>query len=152
MGGSNSKLEKQLGTSFPENEKLLGMENVKSTWCCSCFQTFLQQFGNTCYANSVLQALFFCPPFRTKLLEWHGRGGGEQNSFFLFKLRLSFADDYGVTLLSSLAQLFFEMTQFKRRSGVVAPKQFVTTLKRENGGRAFPYLIHQLLLQNFSEA
>jgi ubiquitin C-terminal hydrolase len=29
----------------------------------------LENFGNTCYANSVLQALYFCAPFRAKVLE-----------------------------------------------------------------------------------
>ncbi|KAH8835094.1 hypothetical protein DL96DRAFT_1489263 [Flagelloscypha sp. PMI_526] len=29
----------------------------------------LENFGNTCYANSVLQALYFCPPFRDLLIQ-----------------------------------------------------------------------------------
>ena len=28
------------------------------------------QFGNTCYCNSVLQALYFCRPFREKVLAY----------------------------------------------------------------------------------
>jgi hypothetical protein len=28
------------------------------------------QFGNTCYANSVIQALYFCKPFREKILNY----------------------------------------------------------------------------------
>ena len=30
----------------------------------------MENFGNTCYANSVLQALYFCQPFRRRLLEY----------------------------------------------------------------------------------
>jgi hypothetical protein len=30
----------------------------------------LVNFGNTCYVNSVLQALYFCKPFRDKIIEY----------------------------------------------------------------------------------
>jgi ubiquitin carboxyl-terminal hydrolase 9/13 len=41
----------------------------------------LENFGNTCYANSVLQALYFCTPFRELLLQ-----SSDQSSTHTFTL------------------------------------------------------------------
>lgn len=59
MGSVNStgnKWEKTLAADLPEDERYFGLEN----------------FGNTCYCNSVLQALYFCEPFRKAVLDYAG--------------------------------------------------------------------------------
>ncbi|CDY50263.1 BnaC03g61300D [Brassica napus] len=98
MGVAGSKLEKALGEQFPEGERYFGFEN----------------FGNTCYCNSVLQdrktclcsifALYFCAPFR----------------------------EYEENLLTCLADLFSQISSQKKKTGVISPKRFVQRLKKQN--------------------
>eukprot|EP00803_Ostreobium_quekettii_P011324 evm.model.scf_2704.2 EVM.evm.TU.scf_2704.2 scf_2704:18122-18349(+) len=56
MGISSSRQDKGL-TALPDGERYFGLEN----------------FCNTCYCNSVLQALYFCQPFRKGVLEHYAR-------------------------------------------------------------------------------
>ena len=105
MGAAGSKanrLEKALGTSFPESEHVFGLEN----------------FGNTCYCNSVLQALYYCQPLREKCLEHRTSTANDEET-----------ED---SLLSSLCDLFFNISSHKKRCGVLAPKQFIAKLRAEN--------------------
>ena len=53
MGGSHSSLPKDL-PGVADDDKFFGLEN----------------FGNTCYINSVVQALFCCKLFRDKFLQY----------------------------------------------------------------------------------
>jgi len=105
MGAAGSKahrLERALGAGFPENEHVFGLEN----------------FGNTCYCNSVLQALFYCQPLRDKCLEYRMSGLAQDGN-----------DD---GLLTSLCELFFSISSQKKRCGVLAPRQFISKLRAEN--------------------
>ncbi|XP_049364667.1 ubiquitin carboxyl-terminal hydrolase 4 isoform X1 [Solanum verrucosum] len=111
MGAAGSKLEKALGDQFPEGERYFGLEN----------------FGNTCYCNSVLQALYFCVPFREQLLDYYSNNKN-----------LADADE---NLLTCLADLFVQISSQKKKTGVIAPKRFVQRLKKQN--EIFRSYMHQ---------
>lgn len=74
------------------------------------------QFGNTCYSNSVLQALYFCRPFREKVLEYKAKNKRTKE-----------------TLLTCLADLFYSIATQKKKVGSIAPKKFIARLRKEKG-------------------
>ncbi|XP_034662328.1 ubiquitin carboxyl-terminal hydrolase 12 [Drosophila subobscura] len=99
MGANVSQLEREIGSDlFPANEHYFGLVN----------------FGNTCYSNSVLQALYFCKPFREKVLEYKAKNKRPKE-----------------TLLSCLADLFYSIATQKKKVGSIAPKKFITRLRKE---------------------
>ncbi|XP_077984960.1 ubiquitin carboxyl-terminal hydrolase 12-like isoform X2 [Glandiceps talaboti] len=99
MGTNASALEKEIGSDqFPPNEHYFGLVN----------------FGNTCYCNSVLQALYFCKPFRDKVLAYKAQPKKKE------------------TLLTCLADLFNNVAFQKKKVGVIAPKKFIARLRKEN--------------------
>ncbi|KAH9816141.1 ubiquitin carboxyl-terminal hydrolase 12 [Melampsora americana] len=54
----------------PSGSKQINPDPSKDQWWATSGERYfgMENFGNTCYANSVLQALYFCKPFR-ELLE-----------------------------------------------------------------------------------
>lgn len=80
------------------------------------FIIIILQFGNTCYSNSVLQALYFCKPFRDKVLEYKAKNKRTKE-----------------TLLSCLADLFYSIATQKKKVGSIAPKKFIARLRKEKG-------------------
>eukprot|EP00698_Gefionella_okellyi_P019886 TRINITY_DN6166_c0_g1_i1.p1 TRINITY_DN6166_c0_g1~~TRINITY_DN6166_c0_g1_i1.p1 ORF type:complete len:362 (-),score=50.31 TRINITY_DN6166_c0_g1_i1:19-1104(-) len=109
MGLGGSKVEKALGTEFPPDERFFGFQN----------------FGNTCYCNSVLQALYFCVPFRKAVLDYlHSKQKPSHDG--------AIAPLPNDNMLTCLANLFDEINSNKKRSGVVSPTQFIQKLRTEN--------------------
>ncbi|XP_063043520.1 ubiquitin carboxyl-terminal hydrolase 12 [Engraulis encrasicolus] len=99
MGTNASALEKEIGPEqFPVNEHYFGLVN----------------FGNTCYCNSVLQALYFCRPFREKVLAYKVQPRKKES------------------LLTCLADLFNSIATQKKKVGVIPPKKFISRLRKEN--------------------
>mmetsp|Transcript_6168 Transcript_6168/g.11850 ORF Transcript_6168/g.11850 Transcript_6168/m.11850 type:complete len:357 (-) Transcript_6168:38-1108(-) len=108
MGNNSSKLEKAIAES-PDDERFFGLEN----------------FGNTCYCNSVLQALYSCKPFRDRVLRYSK----------------SLSHHSEETLLNCLAELFYQINTSKKKTGFIKPQKFVDRLKKDN--ELFRSFMHQ---------
>jgi len=120
MGLGGSKLEKSLSGGVPDSERFFGLEN----------------FGNTCYCNSVLQALYFCVPFREKILQYYQ--SLLKNNPNLINAAETEGND---NLLFCLADLFQSIATHRKRTGVIAPKKFITQLRKDN--ELFRSYMHQ---------
>lgn len=62
----------------------------------------------------MLQALYFCKPFREKVLEYKAKNKRTKE-----------------TLLSCLADLFYSIATQKKKVGSIAPKKFIARLRKE---------------------
>ncbi|XP_050689709.1 ubiquitin carboxyl-terminal hydrolase 46-like [Eriocheir sinensis] len=117
MGANASQLEKEIGADqFPPNEHYIGLVN----------------FGNTCYINSVLQALYFCKPFREKILEYKAKNKRTKE-----------------TLLACLADLFYSIATQKKKVGSIAPKKFIARFRKENGEGVLCYVMYLFIYYIF---
>lgn len=90
-----------MSNDFPSSERFYGLVN----------------FGNTCYSNSVLQALYACTPFREKILDYYALNKRRKESD---------------SMLMCLATLFHKISSSKRRSGVLGPTNLIKKLKKLN--------------------
>lgn len=94
---------------------------------------FLFQFGNTCYCNSVLQALYFCRPFRDRVLQFKQLQKNNKKE----------------SLLTCLADLFYSIASQKKKVGTIAPKKFITRLRKEYGKCHCILLLWEIIILEF---
>mmetsp|Transcript_69641 Transcript_69641/g.201908 ORF Transcript_69641/g.201908 Transcript_69641/m.201908 type:complete len:607 (+) Transcript_69641:76-1896(+) len=100
IGGAAGSGEDDVGGAA--GEKYFGLVNVK----------------NTCYVNSVVQALYFCTPFRRRAIRHLAEAKDDEPG--------------GESLLTSLAELFAQIENQKRNVGCLTPRRFLTRLRKAN--------------------
>jgi Ubiquitin carboxyl-terminal hydrolase len=88
-----------------------------------------ENFGNTCYCNSVLQALYYCVPFRDHLLARSKSPGDASLDGKNARFSNSFPTN---TILYQLAELFHEISNKKQVHGYHAPTPFLQVLREGN--------------------
>lgn len=134
--------------SHPEHDRFVGLCNVRfARPIVSLLFTGLRQFGNTCYANSSLQALYFCIPFRMAVASWYKQQQFERVDFHVSKQPNGkekgggfwsslFGDDEhsntAAHMLEALAELWHDVGQTKRQLDRLEPRRFINTLRAQN--------------------
>ena len=116
MGGGTSKLEKEISARVSEDaaedsKKYYGFPN----------------YGNTCYMNATVQALYHCGPLRRALVEAEaarvaeregGEGGGEDEE-----------ENPLLGLLTAAQALFASIDSQKKVTGVIGPRQLLAAIR-----------------------
>jgi ubiquitin carboxyl-terminal hydrolase 12/46 len=93
--------------------------------------TGLENFGTTCYCNSIIQALYFCSPFRKKLFEYNRMVCNIPGNLLL-KTAFPSGGERKDALLAHLTNLFYDIASVKNDKAFVSPKTFISKLKTQN--------------------
>eukprot|EP00478_Filoreta_tenera_P003457 GABV01003654.1.p1 GENE.GABV01003654.1~~GABV01003654.1.p1 ORF type:complete len:176 (+),score=48.70 GABV01003654.1:2-529(+) len=109
MGQTSSSVLDQLPPGFPPSARFVGLKN----------------FGNTCFINAVLQALYACKLFRDLVRQFNLLDPPPGNKI----PRAGSADS---SLIQSLSFLFGEIDSLKKQTGTVSPDHFVQQVRSEN--------------------
>jgi ubiquitin C-terminal hydrolase len=109
MGAQTSSVLDQLPPDFPPKTRFVGLKN----------------FGNTCFINAVLQALYACKLFRDLVLNFHHHDPPSGN-------KLPRAGSPETSLLQSLSCLFRDIESLKKQTGMLSPDHFVQQVRSEN--------------------
>lgn len=105
-----------MGGASPYRARLPGQSGEGPS--CGAAEKYagLVNVANTCYVNSVVQALYFCTPFRRSAIR---------------QLHEDKEDDAaGETLLSGLAELFAQIENQKRPVSCLTPRRFLARLRK----------------------
>lgn len=98
----------------------------------------LQNFGNTCYCNSVIQALYACKPFRLCAI-FHKNAEHEKTKIPASSMLPDLANlviNTPSSLLGEIKSLFTVIAQ-KKKVTVISPKSFIAKIKLENGSHFY---------------
>jgi len=100
MGNSGSNTgEKEQSAKFAEGEFYVGFENRNAI---------------TCYANSVVQSLYYCEPFRRRVLEYRSTDSVSDNPVLL------------------LQDIFNQIQNYKKKNGCLTTKKLMNYVKDKN--------------------
>lgn len=102
----------------------------------------LVNMSNTCYVNSVLQALYFCQPFRKSAIRHFQEEASDPST--------------SDSLLNSLAELFSQISSQKRSASYITPRRFLARLRKasdlfDNSEHQDAHEFMQFLLNDIAE-